>query len=100
LFASGLQATGFIEVQHRFVPDSPLAEPMSSCRHRRRTVVADTFAASLRDEGDLHDGSYRRAVVRHGIDAAAVSFLQKPFSRDTLCRELRRTLDDCILPTS
>jgi len=40
------------------------------------------------------------AVVRHGIDAAAVSFLQKPFSRDTLCRELRRTLDDCIPPTS
>jgi FixJ family two-component response regulator len=39
------------------------------------------------------------AVVRHGIAAAAVSFLQKPFSRDTLCRELRRTLD-WILPTS
>jgi hypothetical protein len=36
----------------------------------------------------------------HGIDAAAVSFLQTPFSLDTLCRELRRALDDCILPTS
>jgi signal transduction histidine kinase/CheY-like chemotaxis protein len=34
------------------------------------------------------------AVVRHGIDVAAVSFLQKPFSLDTLGRELRRTLDE------
>lgn len=39
------------------------------------------------------------AVVRHGIDVAAVSFLQKPFSLDTLCRELRRALE-CSRATS
>jgi signal transduction histidine kinase/CheY-like chemotaxis protein len=34
------------------------------------------------------------AIVRHGIDVAAVAFLQKPFSLDTLYREVRRTLDE------
>jgi len=33
------------------------------------------------------------AVVRHGVLAAAVAFLQKPFSADVLLRRVRQVLD-------
>ena len=34
------------------------------------------------------------AILRHGIDAPGVAFLQKPFSRDALLRKIRATLDE------
>jgi CheY-like chemotaxis protein len=52
--------------------------------------------SSLRPETKVMfmTGHTDNAVVRSGIDVAAVSFLQKPFSLDTLHRELRRTLEE------
>jgi DNA-binding NtrC family response regulator len=34
------------------------------------------------------------AVVRHGVIAGTVAFLQKPFTRETLTAAVRRVLDD------
>jgi two-component system, cell cycle sensor histidine kinase and response regulator CckA len=34
------------------------------------------------------------AIVRYGIQAQELFFLQKPFSRDTLLQKIRRVLDE------
>ncbi|NVB36873.1 AAA family ATPase [Pseudenhygromyxa sp. WMMC2535] len=57
--------------------------------------VADKVLEKFRDMAVLYVSGYTDdSIMRRGVDAGTRSFLQKPFTRDSLARKVREALDE------